>query len=69
MLTPSGEAERQVVHSWLHLVKAERGFDGQNDRDADREAELSDRRKSVGDYIYAGTRRRKKKKFWMKERV
>ena len=45
-------------------------MDGLTDEDADREAERSDRRESVGLYIYAGTgRRKKKRKFWMKERV
>ena len=37
-------------------------MDGLTDEDADREAERSDRRESVGLYIYAGTGRRKKRK-------
>ena len=60
MLTPSGEVERQIGQSWLHLVKRREGStDGLTDEDADREAELSDRRESVGDYIYAGTERKR----------
>ena len=43
--------------------------DGLTDEDADREAELSDRRESVEDYIDAGTEGKKERKVWVKERV